>query len=241
MDRVKVLIVEDEIIISHGIKLSLQNNGYNVIGQAINYTEAIEFINSQNPDIAILDIKLSGRKTGIDLAEEINKKYEIPFIFLTSNTDKLTVEEVKQVNPSAYLVKPFEDTEIATSIELALYNYAKRNEKAFSQDNLIIKDCLFVKVEKSFIRVDFSDIFYLKSAHIYIEIFLTDGTKHVVRGSLNEYINKLTRHFFRCHRSYIINVNFVSRINPNAIIIKDTEIPMGKKNKEELLELLNKT
>jgi len=241
MDRVKVLIVEDEIIISHGIKLSLQNSGYNVIGQAINYTEAIEFINSQNPDIAILDIKLSGRKTGIDLAEEINKKYEIPFIFLTSNTDKLTVEEVKQVNPSAYLVKPFEDTEIATSIELALYNYAKRNEKAFSQDNLIIKDCLFVKVEKSFIRVDFSDIFYLKSAHIYIEIFLTDGTKYVVRGSLNEYINKLTHHFFRCHRSYIINLNFVSRINPNAIIIKDTEIPMGKKNKEELLELLNKT
>jgi DNA-binding LytR/AlgR family response regulator len=240
MDRVKVLIVEDEMIISHGIKLSLESSGYNVVGQAINYTESISLLESEKPDIAILDIKLSGGKSGIDLANEINKTFHIPFMFLTSNTDKLTVEEVKNVNPSAYLVKPFNEVEIATSIELALYNFSKAKETAFSQENLIIKDCLFVKVGTRFIRVNFSDIVLIKSSHVYVEIHLSNGEKHLVRGSLNEYINKVASTFFRSHRSYIVNLDYLQEILPNALVVLGNEIPVGKKNKEELLRLINK-
>tara|TARA_R110002050_G_scaffold41242_1_gene100091 strand:- start:93891 stop:94616 length:726 start_codon:yes stop_codon:yes gene_type:complete len=241
MDRVKVLIVEDEMIISHGIKLSLQSNDYDVIGQAVNFTEAIGLLKSEKPDIAILDIKLSGNKSGIELAKEINKTYEIPFIFLTSNTDKLTVEEVKSVNPWAYLVKPFNEVEIATAIELALYNFSKKYETNFSQDNLLVKDCLFIKSGNSFVRVDFKEIVYIKSAHVYIEIYEQSGRKHIVRGSLNQYMNKFPKPFFRSHRSFIANLAYLTEILPNVLVVGENEIPLGKKNREELLDLVNKT
>lgn len=241
MEPVKVLIVEDEMIISHGIKLSLQSNDYDVVGQAVNYTEAISLLKSETPDIAILDIKLSGKKSGIELAKEINKTYNIPFIFLTSNTDKLTVEEVKNVNPSAYLVKPFNEVEIATSIELAIYNFSKKFEKVFTQDNLIIKDSLFIKSGNSFLRVDFKDIVFIKSAHVYVEIHLQDGKKHVIRGSLNQCISKVSNDFFRSHRSYIVNLAYLNEILPNQLLIMDVELPLGKKNREELLSRLNKS
>lgn len=241
MEPVKVLIVEDEMIISHGIKLSLQSNDYDVVGQAVNYTEAISLLKSETPDIAILDIKLSGKKSGIELAKEINKTYNIPFIFLTSNTDKLTVEEVKNVNPSAYLVKPFNEVEIATSIELAIYNFSKKLEKVFTQDNLIIKDSLFIKSGNSFLRVDFKDIVFIKSAHVYVEIHLQDGKKHVIRGSLNQCISKVSNDFFRSHRSYIVNLAYLKEILPNQLLIMDVELPLGKKNREELLSRLNKS
>ena len=84
MEKKKVLVVEDEIIIADNICDSLIDLGYEVTEPAINYTEAILIIEKEKPDIAILDIHLSGKKTGIDIAKKINENYNFPFIFLTS-------------------------------------------------------------------------------------------------------------------------------------------------------------
>lgn len=87
MSKIKVLIVEDEVIIADNIRDTLKNLDYNVFEPAINFTEAIETIKSEKPDIAILDVQLSDKKTGIDLAKVISEQYNFPFIFLTSNSD----------------------------------------------------------------------------------------------------------------------------------------------------------
>lgn len=240
MSKVKVLIVEDEAIIANDILDTLEELGYEVLEPANTFSEAIEKIEAEKPDIAILDIQLSGKKSGIDLASRINDLYQFPFIFLTSNTDKITLQEAKSVEPLAYLVKPFSKEELYTSIEVALFNYSKRMEKTFDESSLIIRDALFVKLNKAFVRLNFSDIVYLKSDHVYIEIKMASGEKHMVRGSLNEYMNKLCDTFYRSHRSYIINLKYLAQFKQNTVTVLEEEIPIGKNQREELTHRINR-
>lgn len=238
MDKVKILVVEDEIIIADNICDTLEMLGYEVLEPAINYTEAIETIEETRPDIAILDIQLSGKKTGIDLAETIRNNYDFPFIFLTSNADPLTVSQAKKVMPPAYLIKPFTKDELYSSIEIALFNYSKKIGEA-NTENLIIKDAFFIKEKNAFIKLKFEDILFIKSEHVYAEIQLKNNQKHLIRGNLNQIITKLSSKFIRLHRSYIINLEYLDQIDNNAVIIQNTSIPIGRKYKEQLLAKIN--
>lgn len=240
MSKVKVLIVEDEAIIADSIFDTLEELGYEVIEPANTFSEAIQLIESEKPDIAILDIQLGGKKSGVDLAIRINQEYKFPFLFLSSNTDKITLEEAKNVQPFAYLVKPFAKEELYTSIEVALYNFAKQAEQALDQENLIIHDALFIKANKAFVRLNFKDVVYLKSDHIYIDVYLNNGKKFSVRGSLNEYMNKLGSMFFRTHRSFIVNLDYLQEVKQTKVVVNELEIPLGQNQKEELLAKLNK-
>lgn len=238
MSKVKILVVEDEMIIADNICDALEDLGYEALEPAINYTEAIERIEKEKPDIAILDIHLSGRKTGIDIAKKIRGSFNFPFIFLTSNSDTLTVNYAKEVMPPAYLVKPFSKDELYTSIEIALHNFSKKIGE-INSDNLIIKDSLFVKDKGFYSKVHFDDILYLKSAHVYIEIILKSHQKMLVRTSLNDIIEKLNNSFIRIHRGYIINTKYLSQITHTSVKILNDEIPIGKKYKDDIVKRIN--
>lgn len=236
MGKVKILIVEDEIIIADQMAETLKDLGYDVLEPAISYEEALELIETERPDLGILDIHLSGKKNGIDLAEKINLGFQFPFIFLTSNTDKFTLNEAKRAEPYAYLVKPYSKEELYASIEIALYNFSQKKEQALDKENLIIQDALFIKQNKIFLRLNFNDILYLVSDHVYIDIFMADQKKYTVRGSLNEYILKLGPTFIRSHRSYIVNLDHLQGINHAYVVIQDQDVPLGKRYREEILK-----
>ncbi len=238
MNKIKVLVVEDEIIIADDICETLQDLGYEVLEPAINFTEAIETIENKKPDIAILDVQLSGKKTGIDLAQVIVDRYGFPFIFLTSNSDLATLNQAKKVTPSAYLVKPFSKRELYTSIEVAIYNYAQKSE-LIDKEDLIIKDALFLKVKGVYQKIMFSEILYLKSEHVYLELFLTNNRTVLVRASLNDILSKLTNDFIRIHRSFIINSKHLTQIENGSLRINDKIIPVGKKYRQEILDKIN--
>lgn len=238
MAKVKILVVEDEIIIADNICDTLEDLGYEPLEPAISYTEAIEIIEETKPDLAILDIQLSGRKTGIDIAEEIIGKYNFPFIFLSSNSDSATIGEAKKVTPSAYLVKPFSKDELFTSIEVALYNHSQKTETS-NTENVVVKDSLFFKEKGAYHKINFDDILYLKSDHIYIEIISKDKSKSVVRGSLNDIINNLTNDFVRVHRGYIINTKHLQQIETSNVVVGEQVIPIGKKYRQDILDKLN--
>jgi two-component SAPR family response regulator len=125
-NKAKILIVEDEVIIADHIFELLQKMGYNAIEPALTYSEAINKIDQFCPDIAIIDIKLSGRLSGIDLAKKINEEYKFPFIYLTSSSGQETFDELKITNPSSYLLKPISGDRLFSEIELALYSIEKR-------------------------------------------------------------------------------------------------------------------
>ena len=238
MSKVKILVVEDEMIIADNICDALDDLGYDALEPAINYTEAIIRIEEEKPDIAILDIQLSGRKTGIDIAKKIRESYNFPFIFLTSNSDEYTLNQAKEVMPPAYLVKPFSKDELYTSIEVALYNFSKKVGEV-DNNNLIIKDSLFVKDKGFYTKINFDDILYLKSAHVYIEIMLKSQQKMVIRTSLNDILGKLNDSFIRIHRGYIINTKYLTQITHTSAKILQEEIPIGKKYKEDIVKNIN--
>ena len=123
----RILIVEDEPIISDDIESTLLSNDYDVAGKAYSSTQALDMLLSRYPDLVLLDIAIKGDKDGIDIATIIREKYHIPFIFLTSYSDKLTLDRAKPTMPYGYIVKPFKDRVLLTTIEMGMYRFSSEN------------------------------------------------------------------------------------------------------------------
>src|SRR5688500_183213 len=102
MSEVRVLIVEDEPIIAENIAMYLNNNDFRVSGIAYDIDEARQELMQNTPDVVLMDINLGCDEDGIDMAAYINKKYQIPLLFLTAYADKKTIERAKDVEPAAY-------------------------------------------------------------------------------------------------------------------------------------------
>lgn len=126
----RILIVEDEPIISDDIESTLISNHYDIAGKAYSSTQALDMLVNRYPDLVLLDISIKGDKDGIDIAAIIREKYHIPFIYLTSFSDKLTLDRAKPTMPYGYIVKPFKDRDLLTSIELAMYRFSTENNTA---------------------------------------------------------------------------------------------------------------
>ena len=123
----KILIVEDEPIISDDIESTLLSNDYDVACKAYSSTQALDMLLSRYPDLVLLDIAIKGDKDGIDIATIIREKYHIPFIFLTSYSDKVTLDRAKPTMPYGYIVKPFKDRDLLTAIEMGMYRFSSEN------------------------------------------------------------------------------------------------------------------
>ncbi|BDS15281.1 response regulator [Aureispira anguillae] len=246
MGKIKILVVEDEIIIADNICDILEELGYEVLEPAVSYTEALEILQVEQPDLALLDIQLAGRRDGIDLAWKIKEDYDIPFIFLTSNADPVTVDRAKKVSPPAYLLKPFDRNDLFTSIEIALYNYSKNNtaeiaaeEAGQKEEEIILKDALFIKHKQSFQKIVFEDILFLKSEHVYVRIVLKNNKEYLIRSSLAKFIMRLPKYFFKIHRSYAVNLNQLESIGLINLKMGKHELPFGKGYRAELLKKVN--
>lgn len=136
-NKLKILIVEDEPVIAENISIYLDNNDFEVSAIAYDSDEAFLQLKNNTPDAAILDINLESDKDGIDVAAFINKEIQIPFLFLTSYSDKNTLDKAKQVKPSGYIVKPFNEKTLLASLEIAISNFA--SEKNSAQPGLNIE------------------------------------------------------------------------------------------------------
>lgn len=242
MSNIKILVVEDELIIAEDIKNMLTEMGHQVIGIASDITEAKEILMQDEPDIALLDIHLRGSDDGITLAEFIRRKLDIPIIFITSYSDKMTVERAKQVMPEGYIVKPFEKADLFTSIEIALFNYEKKNNHDAVKDeslNVVIRDSIFIRKDYMLIKIRFGDLIWIKSELNYLELHCRDN-RHLVRSTLKEFIDKLpAKAFIQVHKSYCINTSFITAIDRNTIWLGELQIPFGRAYFEIVKNFLN--
>lgn len=233
-----VLIVEDEIIIAAELSLLLQDMGYNVSGMAINYTSGIKLLQEKMPDLAIIDINLGGSKTGIDLGHFINENNNIPFIYLTSNSDKETVDTALESKPHSYLLKPFNKIEIYTSISLALQykSTGKKLGENTNEQNLVINEAIFIKQKELFVKVELKEIICFKSDKNYIEV-ITKDKQYIIRSTLANLLSELPNNMFvKVHKSYIVNLKKMVAINHEIVIIDELEIPLTETYRKGLLQ-----
>jgi len=245
MTKIKILIVEDELIIAEDIRSELEELGYDVVALATHYEEALELLQFHNPDVVLIDIILAGDKDGIDLAKTIRDTADTPLIFLTSHSDQATVERAKQVNPDAYILKPFEKSDLYTAIEIAFFNYVSKQsvepdlDKEEEKNNFILKDSIFIKKDYLLIKVKFDEIKWIKSEGNYIELHC-DEKNHLIRSSIREFLKKLpSNKFLQTHKSFAINVDHIDSINHHAIYIGKEEVPIGRTYLESLKKFLN--
>ncbi len=246
---IKILIVEDNVIIADDMQSMLEEIGYEIVDNVIVYEQAAEVLKTKEVDLVLIDIILASDKTGIDLGKHIRDNYNIPFIFVTSNSDRATVENAKTVKPNGYLVKPFEQQDLYTSIEIALSNFDYDASKATQPEsgapadkvspNSVLKDSIFVKKQHLYYRIPFGDIQFIKADNVYLEVNTVDK-KFLVRSPLKDYLQKLPQNkFYRAHKSYIVNVDHIDAVNSKDIMINNTLIPISKDFKEFILSAMN--
>jgi two-component system cell cycle sensor histidine kinase/response regulator CckA len=124
----RILIVEDEAIVSLDIQNRLQRLGYEVVGIADTGLEALELARDEQPDIVLMDIHIYGDIDGIETSRLIRKEIDVPVVFLTANSDKNTIQRAQETEPFAYIIKPFKDTELNSTIEIALHRHKLEKE-----------------------------------------------------------------------------------------------------------------
>jgi PAS domain S-box-containing protein len=121
MEQATILVVEDETIVARDIQCSLQRLGYHVPSTATSGEEAIRKAGELKPDLVIMDIVLKGRMDGVETAQRLQHQFDVPIVYLTAYADHQTLDRVKTTTPAGYMLKPFQPTELRTTIELALH------------------------------------------------------------------------------------------------------------------------
>lgn len=250
MENINVYIVEDESIVAKDIQNSLKKLGYNVLGISNNGEDALKNIAEQEPDIVLMDIMIKGAMTGIDVAEKVKSEYNIPVIFLTAYADESTLSKAKITEPYGYILKPFKEVDLHSTIEMAIYKHKKDTEVQKERDFLYSlvenkdeasKDILFVKANSRLVKVNLKDIYYVEALKDYV-VINTQYTRYTIHSTMKDIEKKLDNgDFLRVHRSFIARVDKIQSIENQTVILDDNKkvIPIGGSYRDELLNKLN--
>ncbi|HQV73944.1 MAG: response regulator [Flavobacteriales bacterium] len=250
MAQSNVLVVEDESIVSKDIQHSLKKLGYNVVGAANTGEQAVSLALEHMPDIILMDIMLKGEMNGIEAAEAIRKETNIPVIFLTAYADESTLAKAKVTQPYGYIIKPFKEIDIHTTIEMALYKHKKETEVLKERDLLYSlvenkdttgRDIMFVKSNSRLVKLKTGDIYFVEALKDYV-VINTLNTRYTIHSTMKDIEAKLPESdFIRVHRSFIVRLDKIVAIEqPNLILENDKKvIPIGGSYKDDLAKRLN--
>lgn len=242
-DVKRILVVEDESIVSKDIQISLKRLGYEICGSASTGEEAVEIVQEEQPDLILMDIMLKGKLNGIETAHLIRESIDVPIIYLTAYADESTLSKAKITEPYGYIIKPFQEIDLHTSIEMALYKHNKEVEKKKEVEMLYSAvdgaekgEILFVRSKSSLVKLKADDIVFVEALKDYVSIF-TPTAKYVIHSTMKDIEKKLpSNDFLRVHRSYIVRLDKILAIEHSFLKMEDTEkqIPIGGNYREIL-------
>lgn len=244
MLKINVLVVEDESIVSKDIQHSLKKLGYFVAGAAATGEKALELARSERPDVVLMDIMLKGDMNGVEVAEVVKRELSIPVIFLTAYADEATLSKAKVTEPYGYIIKPFKEIDLHTSIEMAIYKHKKERELEKERDLLysLVENkensdgFIFVKSNSRLIKLNTKDIFFIEALKDYVVINTID-TRYTIHSTMKEIEQKMgTAEFIRVHRSFIVRLDKIASIEfPNLQLENDKKsIPIGGSYRDDL-------
>jgi two-component system, LytTR family, response regulator LytT len=248
MAKVKILVVEDESLVSRDIQSSIKKLGYVVTAGLNSGEKAIASIEEERPDIVLMDIMLKGKMNGIEAANIIKERFDIPVVFLTAYADDSTVNKAKVSEPYGYIMKPFKEKELQTTIEVALYKHEKDMQVKKERDlyhsiieNKESKDSIFVRADYRLNKINFNDIFFVEALKDYVVINTSDNS-YTTHTTMKEMVRILpSKDFVRIHRSFIVNLNKIFSIKYPDLVIegKMKVLPIGGLYRKELYGRLN--
>lgn len=239
----QILIVEDEYITAKSLSTSLESLGYQIAGIALSFAEAVELLETKTVDLALLDINLEEEKSGIDLARLIHQDYHIPYIYLSAYSDPNTLNNALGTEPYGYLVKPYQEVELFTTIEITLEKYNRltqlHQEQTYSFTNEK-KVSLFIKHQDVFNRVYLSEIRFVESQKNYLRLVL-DKEEFKHRSTIKEFLTiESNEPFLKTHRAFVVNKNFITGLDSsnNLLLLGSHKVPIARNYKEAVLQSL---
>ncbi|MCJ8289447.1 MAG: response regulator transcription factor [Crocinitomicaceae bacterium] len=213
MSQIKIVIIEDEFFAANHLKDLIIDLGYSVVGI---FHSGEDFLKETDWefDIAIVDIRLSEKMLGLDVAAHLQKKQR-PFIFLTANRDVETLTQAARLKPQAYISKPFNPNDIAVTLEIFALKQVK---------NLEIRGANGIE------EINPNDILFIKSEGAYIEI-QTINKRILQRKLLKEIEDELPENFVRTHRSFIVNRHYIDQRSAIELKVQEHTIPVSRSYK----------
>ncbi len=245
MTKLNILIVEDEILVATDIEESLESLGYTVQNAVAYGQAAIDEVNKKLPDIILMDIMLKGEMTGIEAANIIRQKHDVPIVYLTANADIATIEKAKVSLPYGYIIKPFTEKDLQTNIEIARFKFESDIKSKMESDQFnrffkhedAEKNELIVQGEKGLEKISLKDVYYIMDEQGKSVIYLTEE-EIIIQKSLDE-CEKLfpPEKFIRIGVHYIVNIDkiFIHKFPEIVIADKMTVITVDD-DKRALLE-----
>ncbi len=229
MQNIKILIVEDEVLIAEDIKDALSSFGIQQVEMAHAKQDAIKLMSTFNPDLVLLDIRMEGNADGLDIANHLKQNGGTPFVFITSHSDVDMIKEIIKTNPAGYITKPFKKSDLFASVNLAL------KSKLTNTTTIKIKD------GNEYHLVNVNDILFVKSDGNYVELYLENKRRLTSRTKLESVQQELNNSsFIKVGKSYIVNGKKVESYNSKELVIKGTNIPISRNYFESFEEQLNK-
>ncbi len=221
----RVLIVEDETLIAENLAVIVESCGYTVAGMVESESSFNEATSNCEIDLALLDIRMNGVDLGLKFGEML-KEAGVPFIFITSFSDKALLMRATSLRPYGFILKPFSRTDIANELH--------RLNNELSRDFVVLKTGSSTQV-----KIAKSDICYLNSENVYVNVF-TDHDRIVVRAKLSDLCGVFNENeIIRVHQSYAINPGFVKRFSDTEIQLNnDILIPVSRKFQSNVKKVL---
>lgn len=255
LESLRILIVEDELLVAADLQEALERQGYEVPAAVRSGEAALQVLPAVRPDLVLLDINLRGQLTGIETAARIRAALPVPFIFLTGLADRATLDQALAEHPAAYLVKPFVERDLAIAIDLAVRNFRRAAAStdagaaaepivaaapgpATPAEPQLTADSVFVRHHGRHVRVAFDDILFIEAQGNYCRLVTRHGD-YLVTVLLGQLLPRLPLPtLLRVHRSFALNLRHVTAFDELRAVVGGHDVPIGAAYRAELLRHL---
>lgn len=215
--QIKVLIVDDDVLITETLKDHLIKLGYEQIKMVHNKEDAFSIIPFWKPHIALLDIRMEQKYDGLEIGARFQNEFKIPFMYVTAHADMETTRRILTTKPDGYITKPIRINELMVNLSMVVERFKEELEV-----NLAVKN----GCETEYIKLD--ELIYMKADGNYVELCL-QSRKVVVRNSLESIIAELnSEHILRIHRSYAVNKTKIKKLSATEVIIEELSLPISR-------------
>lgn len=231
----KILIVEDEMILSQSMALTLGRKGYDCKAVATG-EEAINMLSHFMPDLVLMDIGLGGKIDGISTAGIIRQRYTVPIIFITEQQNEGVFRHALVTGPHNYLNKPYTDAGLLQTVEIALELPPQRTTELPTHFGERVSDGIFVFSCNQYKKVLFRDILFLEADGMATVMHCALNKEYKISLSSNHVVMQLAYPgIVRTSRSYYVNIHQIDSIKNDELMVHNHVVPMSKNYKENVL------
>jgi DNA-binding LytR/AlgR family response regulator len=240
---ISVLVIEDEETWAHQITYDLKQFGFTVSACVDTVEDALPAITANNFDIALLDINLNGKNSGIALGKLISQTIKKPFIFITGSVNDSIIADAADALPSAFLTKPFNPASLFISIQGAIHHFSA-GQNAAPDNNEPEINSFFVKLGNKYVRVDWGNVVCLRSDKNYTTIISSDNNTYMIRSTLQKTLQHLVpaplkNNFVQISRGDVINKAFIKEVVDDEAITQHHTFSVTEAYLKNLKQQLN--